>query len=238
MPRAACVVRYEGARGVVWRVKYADATGRQVQETIGAEADGVTRKAAERALRDRLVKVEGRGWRKPAPTTFHEYAATWLARSTTKREWKASSVRAYRTRLEHLNETFGNRPLGSIRPLDVAAYIDNALDTFTAKTVHTHLNLLHGVLKGAVADELIPSNPVSGVERPKVKRNRWRILQPAEVPAVCKAFSDDRARRVFLCFMLTGLRRSELRAAPVGRREPRRGNAPCRRSRRARRGRG
>jgi len=28
------------------------------------------------------------------------------------------------------------------------------------------------VLKSAVADELIPSNPVAGVERPKVKRNR------------------------------------------------------------------
>ena len=51
--------------------------------------------------------------------------------------------------------------------------------TFSAKTVNIQVNLLHDVLKGAVADELIPSNPVTGVERPKVKRNRWRILQPA-----------------------------------------------------------
>jgi len=35
MPRAACVIRYEGERGVSWRIKYADADGRQVQETIG-----------------------------------------------------------------------------------------------------------------------------------------------------------------------------------------------------------
>jgi len=72
------------------------------------------------------------------------------------------------------------------------------------------------VLKPAVADEFIPSNPVSGVERPKAKRNRWRILQPAEVPAISKAFFDDRARRVFLTFMLTGLRPSELRALRWG----------------------
>jgi hypothetical protein len=52
------------------------------------------------------------------------------------------------------------------------AYIDTRLRTFSAKTVNCELNLLHDVLKSAVADELIPSNPVAGVERPKVKRNR------------------------------------------------------------------
>lgn len=47
MPSGACVIRYEGARGVVCRVKYRDAEGRQVQETVAAERDGVTRKQAE-----------------------------------------------------------------------------------------------------------------------------------------------------------------------------------------------
>ena len=210
MPRGACVLRYEGARGVVWRVKYADAGGRQVKETVGCEKDGVTRKLAEATLRDRLVKVENRGWRKPAPTTFAEYAERWLARGETKREWKPATVVAYRSRLAQLLGTFGSRQLASIRPLDVAAYIDAAHRSYSAKTVNTHLTLLHDVLKGAVADELITSNPVRGVERPKVRRNRWRILQPHEVPVVSKAFSDVQARRVFLTFILTGLRRSEL----------------------------
>jgi len=66
------------------------------------------------------------------------------------------------------------------------------------------------VLKAAVADALLPANSVTAAERPKVQRNRWRILQPGEVSAVSKAFSDARACRVFLTFMLTGLRRSEL----------------------------
>ena len=71
-------------------------------------------------------------------------------------------------------------------------------------------------MKGAVADELIVANPVAGVERPKPTRQRWRILEPPDVPRLCKAFSDDRARRVFLCFILTGLRRSELVALRWG----------------------
>jgi hypothetical protein len=36
VPRGAAVIRYEGARDVVWRIKYADADGKQTMETIGA----------------------------------------------------------------------------------------------------------------------------------------------------------------------------------------------------------
>jgi len=157
MPRGAAVIRYEGARGVVWRVKYADVDGRQVKETVGREADGVTRKHAEAALRERLVKVETRGWRKPAPTTFRDYSETWLDRAETKRGWKPGTVTATRNRLGHLNNAFGQVAVAAIRPRDVAAFIDDQLATFSAKTVHIHLNLLHDVLKSAVADELIPA---------------------------------------------------------------------------------
>ena len=98
-------------------------------------------------------------------------------------------------------------PVAAIRPRDVASFIDGQLGKYSAKTVNIQVNVLHDVLKGAAADELIPANPVPGSSRPKVKRNRWRILQPTEVPAVSKAFSDARARGVFLTFILTGLRR-------------------------------
>ena len=55
MPRGASVIEYHGKRGVVYRVKYIDADGKQVQETVGAERDGVTRKHAEAELRERLA---------------------------------------------------------------------------------------------------------------------------------------------------------------------------------------
>ena len=69
---------------------------------------------------------------------------------------------ATRTRLGHLKENLGPRPIASIRPLDVAAYRDERLRGFNARTVNVHLNLLHDVMKGAVADELIAANPVAG----------------------------------------------------------------------------
>lgn len=76
MPSGACVIEYAGKRGTVWRIKYPDADGRQVMETVGAERDGVTRKQASAELRERLVRVERKSYRRPRCLTFAEYADT------------------------------------------------------------------------------------------------------------------------------------------------------------------
>jgi hypothetical protein len=59
------------------RVKYADADGRQIMETLGREP-GVERDEAERALGARLAEVE-RGMRKPARRTFATLAVEFEA---------------------------------------------------------------------------------------------------------------------------------------------------------------
>lgn len=56
------------------------------------------------------------------------------------------------------------------------------------------------------------ANPVANVQRPKVQRRRWRVLEPVEVARVLNTFDDERARAVFLTLALTGLRRAELQA--------------------------
>ena len=45
MPSGGCVIRYDGQRGVVWKIKYRDGAGVQVKETVGAERDGVDAEA-------------------------------------------------------------------------------------------------------------------------------------------------------------------------------------------------
>ena len=67
MPRAAAVIRYDGKRGVTWKIKWADASGTQVKETLGAERDGWNQKKAEAELRERLVRVEQKSYRRPKP---------------------------------------------------------------------------------------------------------------------------------------------------------------------------
>src|SRR3954452_17404155 len=88
MPDGAGVVVYEGKRGRVFRVKYRDASGRQVMETLGPESDGWTRRKAEAELRERLVRVERKGYRRPRPLTFGDYAEIWFEEGRQRRGWR------------------------------------------------------------------------------------------------------------------------------------------------------
>lgn len=211
MPSGAGVVRYDGKRGVVWRVKYRDATGAQRMETIGAERDGITWKHANEALQDRLSDVRRKGYRRPRPIKFGEYAETWFAEGVTRRRWKPSTVLQYRSTRARLVEAFGPMPLAAVRPRHLAEYVAAQSETLGASTVGRDVDLLHAIFLTAKREELVETNPAEGVERPRLPRRRWRILQPGEVGRVSRAFTDDRMRLVFLTLILTGLRRHELR---------------------------
>jgi integrase len=151
-----------------------------------------------------------KGWRKPPRLTFSVYADRWLLEAGQRRGWKPSTILAFENSVRRRRPTFGTMGVGEIRPRDVVEYARKALDDYSAKTVQLHLNVLHDILKTAVAEELIQTNPASGIERPRATRRRWRVLQPTEVPRVAAAFTDERAKAIFLTFVLTGLRRSEL----------------------------
>jgi integrase len=210
MPSGACVVRYDGKRGTVWRIKYTDADGRQVMETLGPEREGWTEKKAEAELRERLVRVEKRGWRRPAPLTFGGYAETWFAEGETRRRWKEGTITQYRSIKRRLIDRFGPMPLAAIRPRHVADYVAEACANYGAATVSRDVSLLHAIFSTAKREELVDSNPAERAERPKVPKRNWRILEREEVARIAKAFTDEQARTVFLALVLTGLRRSEL----------------------------
>ncbi len=210
MARGAAVIRYAGKRGVVWRVKFVDADGLQVQETLGPEREGWTRKKAEAELRERLVRVERHNYRRPGPVTFADYAATWFAEGEVRRRWKPNTVAQYRSVRERLVDTFGPMPLAAIRPRHVAEYVVSIATTLGAATVNRDLAVLHAIFKTAYREELVDRNPAEGAERPKLPPFRPQILEPVEVARVAKAFTDEQARVVFLTLVLTGLRRSEL----------------------------
>ena len=177
------------------------------------ERDGVTRKQAAAELRERLVRVERKPYRRPKPLTFAEYVHVWLQEG---RYGVSSGSRARCSRSGppsgHLSAFLGSQPLGAIRPRDVAAYTAEASERFAPKTIALHLNVLRDVFKTAMREELVDSNPVAGAERPKVPARRWRILEPAEVGRVLAAFTDEQARTVFLTLVLNGVRRFELQA--------------------------
>ena len=107
--------------------------------------------------------------------------------------------------------------LAEIRPRHVAAFVQTQIEKKRAPaSIARDLAVLHALFKTALREELVDRQPAeAGAERPKVKRTRWRILEPAEVARVAKAFTDDQARAVFLTLILTGLRRSRAAGASL-----------------------
>jgi integrase len=205
------VIPYHGKRGTVWRIKYRDANGKQVMETAGAEREGMTEKKARELLQERLVDVRRKAYRRPGPLTFKAYRATWFEQGKVRRSWAKRTEIQYRSILKRLGEFFDPMPLGGIRPRHVAEYVAHQAEQYRASTVSRDLSILHDVFATAMREELIESNPAHGAEHPKKAKRSWRILEPAEVAQVLKAFSDEQARTIFLTLVLTAVRRNELR---------------------------
>jgi integrase len=211
MPSGSGVIEYRCANGdTTYRVKFRDSEGRQVQETLGRKSEGWSKRKADVELRDRLNKVEKRSWRKPEKVTLAEYADTWLKERTKKRSLKTSSVRAYRLALDHLKGELGSLSLAEITPRHLAGYTRSQLERLSGTSVNYDLSILRDLYQTAMREELVYSNPVALVERPKAQPRRWRILSQVEVPRIAREFTDDRARLIFLTLILTGMRRHEL----------------------------
>jgi site-specific recombinase XerD len=114
--------------------------------------------------------VEKGGYSRPEPLAFTSWSATRFEQGQKRRAWKPATVTRYRKVLEYLDEYFGQTRLDAIRPRDVSEYIAEYHGRFCARYVNLHVNVLHDTFKMAVTQELIGSNPVSGVEPPKVAR--------------------------------------------------------------------
>jgi integrase len=227
MPRGAAVIAYKGKRGTVWRAKYIDSTGRQVMETLGREDEGWTRKAAQQALRERLVDVKREGLRKADPTRFGAFVDGWLQAYTTSRELKRSTVEGYEQIVaKHLRPAFADGLVSAIDEDKLERYVAEKIsDGYSGRTINRHLNLLSLIFRAAMRRKLIRTNPVPNIERPKEGRRRWTILDPSEIARVERAFNDlidaapagseerrwnEQARVVFLTIVGSGLRRDEL----------------------------
>jgi integrase len=227
MPSGACVIRYEGARGVVWKIKYRDAGGRQVKETLGDARDGWNRRKAEAELRARLTDVDRDGYRKPEPVRFAAFARHWLATYPDAKGLKRSTREGYEAIVErHLIPALGARPVDSIDADDLERYLAaKRRDGYAPRTLNRHLNLLNELFVAAAKRRppLVRSNPVGLVDRPREPRRRWTILSPVELGRVERAFAEladqadpderawhEQARVVFLTVVSAGLRRGEL----------------------------
>jgi integrase len=202
---AGSVIRYDGKRGAVWRIKFRDATYRQVMETLGREADGWNRNRAERALGARLAEVEQSRWRKPEKLAFAAFAERFQTEVLPGRNLKPSTLLDYETMLRlHLVPAFEGIELSAIEAAD----------------------LDHSMFKIAKRWRLVAYNPVEEVDRPRSNQAEMSVLTEPEIARLLNAYREleaapldktnagewRQARRIVTVALGSGLRRGELLA--------------------------
>jgi integrase len=225
MPRGASVVHYQGKRGRVWRIKYRDAAGRQVQETLGPEPPWTERKA-QRELGKRLAAVE-EGFRKPDRVTFGDFADRFERDYLPGRNLKPTTVENYRYILRgHLLPFFGDRILAELEacPELIDSYIAlKAESGLSPKTIQNHLLLLNVMLRRAVVWRLMRSNPVLSIDRPTLDQPEMSVLAETEIARLANAYDElvaeaseaerpwwSLAKAIVLTALGTAMRRGEL----------------------------
>jgi integrase len=225
MLHGAAVIRYKGKRSASWQIKYRDATGRQVKETLGPEPKW-NKVKAERELGKRLAAVE-EGYRKPDKLTFAQFTVRFRDEYLPGRNLKPTTLENYCYILErHLLPHLGRRKLSEIeaRPELIDAYISlKAGQGLSAKTIHNHILLLNLMLRRATVWRLMRTNPVDSIDRPRLDQPEMSVLSEAEISRLVTAYDQLRtdasaaeqqwwqlAKAVVLTALGTAMRRGEL----------------------------
>jgi integrase len=221
------VVQYQSKRGVVYRLKYRDAAGKQIQETLGSALEGWSKRKAEQELRNRLADVDRELFVRPEPIRFADFARRFLEEYLPGRNLKYSTTRSYDQIINgHLIPFFGHLELLTIehKPELIDAYISEKNKAgLSSKTIRNHLTTLSTLFKRAVVWKLIRTNPVLLIEKPRTEDTEMNVLTEDEIANLRKALEElhsnapaeeqgwwSLARVIVLVALGTGLRRGEL----------------------------
>jgi integrase len=149
--------------------------------------------------------------------TLSRVGEAYLEHLTTFYGRKRATTQDYRIMLrKHLVPFFDDAPVAQITKRQVEGYSVQKRSTLAAATISGHLILLHGVLKYAVEEGLIRTNPVAEARRPPAPRvnKDIRFLTVEEVEALIRKVPDDyfasTDRALYRTAALTGLRQGEL----------------------------
>ncbi|MEO6204245.1 MAG: site-specific integrase [Mycobacteriales bacterium] len=195
-----------GAGGKVsFTAVYLDPDGR---ERSAGTFDG--KREAEKAARRAQNAVESAEWIDPVDgkLTFERYVEDYWWPS---RQLELTTRAAYRSYLDkHFLPYFGKRPMSSITPTVVEAWIAKALvGGLSAASVRKYHSMLKTIFQRAVRDRVLLTNPCAATELPKAVRTPRTIPTPEQFERLIGEV-PPRWRLMILVEIETGLRWGEL----------------------------
>jgi len=180
-----------------------------VRTMVGNERSFLTRKVdAERWLdgvRGELVRgtyVDPAAGRE----RFEAVASRWLSIQVHR---PTTAVQVRSNLGNHVLPIFGDRPIGTIRPSEVQAWVRSLASKLAPGTVEVVYRYFAAILRAAVEDRIIAVSPCRGIRLPKIEKIRVEPLETDEVVALADAV-DDRYRALVVLAAGTGMRQGEV----------------------------
>ncbi|MGW5333624.1 tyrosine-type recombinase/integrase [Streptomyces bauhiniae] len=189
-------------QGKRWQVRWRDAAGEQQKENFAKRSQADTRAATIEADLARGLYVDPAAGKE----SFRAVAERWRASAMHNGGTPTRVERALRL---HIYPTFGDRPVVSIRPSDVQAWVKDRSHALAATTLRTTFSYLVTIMTTAVRDRTIAINPCAGVKLPEARRPEIVPLHKDAVHALIEA-APPRYRAMILLAVASGLRQGEV----------------------------
>lgn len=189
----ATISKYETASGPRYRVRYRKPDGTQTDKRgfkTKREANAFADTTEVSKLRGEYIDpVDGK-------VTIGELYATFIV---TKSALKPSWVRTLKSSWKnHVRDEWEHRPIASIRPSEVQAWVSSmSAAKSSATVVRRAYGILAGVLDIAVADNLIGKNVARGMTLPEKFTKARPYLSHLQVDLLCDQLDEARAAFVF-----------------------------------------
>ena len=187
-----------------YRANWRDGTGRQKAKTFRTKKDAAAFLAATETALHRGSYVDPHAGR----IRFGDYATRWLA---TRNDEITTAARDRSIMRTHVLPQWGSVPIGRIDHLSVQGWVTDLGSRVAPATVTQCLRLAAGVLRTAVRDHLIGTNPCDGVKVPRSRRTGVcdQTISPAALRCRLLPAIPDRYRALVAVAGGAGLRWGE-----------------------------
>jgi integrase len=195
-------------QGKGWQARWRDETGAQIKENYDRRADAERALAVVKVDILRGTYVDPRGGREMFRTLGEQWRAAQVHRATT-----VAHVETHLRR--HVYPTFGDRPIGSIRPSEVQAWVRGLEQDLAPSTIGVVYSFVAAIFRAAVRDRLIASSPCIEIRLPKPEPKRVEPLATERVEALIAAM-PERYQALVILAAGTGLRQGECLGLEAG----------------------
>ncbi len=143
--------------------------------------------------------------------TVAQYMNRWLT-DCAKSRLAHRTYDAYEQRIrDHINPSIGRIKLAKLSPANVQALYTSKLNSgLGSGTVRAIYAVLNGALEQAVRWNMIPRNPASAVNPPKLRQEEMIVLDADQARRFLDAARGDRWECLYVLALSCGIRRGEL----------------------------